>query len=42
MRWRRWELGDDGQQEGLRRKKWSDCVMEDINWLGVHENVVKD
>ena len=27
---------------GRPRKKWSDCVMKDINLLGVEERVVQD
>ena len=32
----------DGGVLGLHRKKWYDCVMEDMNLLGVEEHVVQD
>ena len=32
-----------GQRPAERpRKKWSDCVMEDMNLLGVEEHVIQD
>ena len=27
---------------GRPKKKWSECVMEDMNWLGVEEHVAQD
>ena len=32
-------VGGDGWLAG---KKWSDCVMEDMNLLGVEEHVAQD
>ena len=35
-------LGEVGEVRVGPWKKWSDCVMEDMNLLGVEEHVVQD
>ena len=35
-------MGGDGQREDLGKSSVSDCVMEDMNLLGVEKHVVLD
>ena len=43
MRYTVGEVRVGGQRlAGRPSKKWSDCVMEDMNLLGVEEHVMQD